>query len=65
MGYLTSFAAKEGFDIVDNKTVISFLDVCKKYFEELTGGKEEDYFKKKINSKKKKYNKDENREDED
>jgi len=57
MGYLTSFAAKEGFKNVTNETVISFLDIGKKYLEELTNGKEEDYLKMKINNKKKKYNK--------
>lgn len=57
MGYLTSFAAKEGFENVTNETVISFLDIGKKYLEEITKGKEEDYLKKKINNKKKKYNK--------
>ena len=57
MGYLTSFAAKEGFNIVDSKTVISFLDIGKKYLEGITNGKEEDYLEIKINNKKKKYNK--------
>ncbi len=57
MGYLTSFAAKEGFKNVTNETVASFLDIGKKYLEWLTDGKEEDYLKKKINNKKKKYNK--------
>jgi hypothetical protein len=57
MGYLTSFAAKEGFDNVNCETVISFLDIGKKYLEEVTNGKEEEYLKKKINNKKKKYNK--------
>ena len=57
LGYLTSFAAKEGFKSVDNETAISFLDIGKKYLEELTNGKEEDYLKTKINNKKKKYNK--------
>ncbi len=49
MGYLTSFAAKEGFKNVNNETVISFLDIGKKYLEEITKGKEEDYLKMKIN----------------
>ena len=57
MGYLTSFAAKEGFKNVNNETVISFLDIGKKYLEGITKGEEEDYLKKKINNKKKKYNK--------
>jgi hypothetical protein len=57
MGYLTSFAAKEGFDNVNGETMISFLDIGKKYLEEVTNGKEEEYLKKKINNKKKKYNK--------
>ena len=57
MGYLTSFAAKEGFDNVNCETAISFLDIGKKYLNEVTNGKEEDYLKKKINNKKKKYNK--------
>lgn len=39
MGYLTSFAAKEGFDNVNSETVISFLDIGKKYLEEQTQGK--------------------------
>ena len=57
MGYLTSFAAKEGFGKVNNETVISFLDIGKKYLEEITNGREEDYLKMKIDNKKKKYNK--------
>jgi hypothetical protein len=57
MGYLTSFAAKEGFENVTNETVISFLDIGKKYLEDITKGKEEDYLRTKINNKKKKYNK--------
>jgi len=57
MGYLTSFAAKEGFDNVNCETVISFLNISKKYLEEVTNGKKEGCLKKKINNKKKKYNK--------
>ncbi len=57
MGYLTSFAAKEGFDNINCETVISFLDIGKKYLEALTQGKVDDYLKTKINNKKKKYNK--------
>jgi len=56
MGYLTSFAAKEGFDNVNSETVISFLDIGRKYLEERTQGKVDDYLKTKISNKKKKYN---------
>jgi hypothetical protein len=56
MGYLTSFAAKEGFENVNNETVINFLDIGKKYLKELTNGRDEDYLKTKISNKKKKYN---------
>jgi len=57
MGYLTSFAAKEGFDDINNETIISFLDIGKKYLEALTNGNVDDYLRTKINNKKKKYNK--------
>ncbi len=57
MGYLTSFAAKEGFDNINCDTVISFLDIGKEYLKECTQGKVDDYLKKKIRNKKKKYNK--------
>ena len=57
IGYITAFAAREGFENVDKGTLNEYLDKAKDYLGKQTNGKGEDYLKTKIGNKKKKYNK--------
>lgn len=56
IGYITAFAAREGFENVDKGTLNEYLDKAKNYLREQTNGRDEDYLKTKIDNKKKKYN---------
>ncbi len=57
IGYITAFAAREGFESVDKGTLSEYLEKAKNYLREETNGRDEDYLKTKIINKKKKYNK--------
>ncbi|NUO09811.1 MAG: hypothetical protein HUU08_14230 [Candidatus Brocadia sp.] len=57
MGFITSFAAKEGFENVDKETLNKYLEGATNYHKKKTNGNEEDYLNTKISLKKTKYNK--------
>jgi hypothetical protein len=57
IGYITAFAAREGFENVDKGTISEYVEKAKNYLSEQTNGRDEDYLKTKIGNKKKKYNK--------
>jgi len=57
IGYITAFAAREGFENVDKGTLSEYLEKAKNYLRKQTNGRDEDYLKTKIGNKKKKYNK--------
>ncbi len=57
IGYITAFAAREGFESVDKGTLSEYLEKAKNYLREETNDRDEDYLKTKIINKKKKYNK--------
>ena len=57
IGYITAFAAREGFESIDNETLSEYLYKVKNYLRKQTRGRDEDYLKTKISNKKKKYNK--------
>jgi hypothetical protein len=57
IGYITAFAAREGFENIDKETLSEYLSKVKNYLKEQTSGRDEDYLNTKISNKKKKYNK--------
>ncbi|MDO8141426.1 MAG: hypothetical protein Q6358_07990 [Candidatus Brocadiales bacterium] len=61
VGYITAFVAREGYDSLDEETIKKFLAQAKSYLKEKTFGNCEAYLETKINLKKKRYNKVENK----
>ncbi len=57
IGYITAFAAREGFENIDKGTLCEYLNRARDYLREQTSGRDEEYLKTKINNKRKKYNK--------
>lgn len=57
IGYMTSFAARDGLDIIDEKAVMRCWNEAQDHLRRETWGKDKDYLRTKINLKKKKYNK--------
>lgn len=57
IGYMTSFAARDGLDIIDEKAVMKCWNEAQDHLRRETWGKDKDYLRTKINLKKKKYNK--------
>jgi len=57
IGYLTSFAAINGYDEVNSETIHNYLSEAKNYLREEKYGNDEEYLKTKILLKKKRYNK--------
>lgn len=57
IGYMTSFAAREGLDVVDEEAVMKCWNEAQNHLKRETRGKDKDYLRTKINLKKVKYNK--------
>ncbi len=57
VGYMTSFAARDGLDVIDEKAVMKCWKEAQNHLKRETRGKDKDYLSTKINLKKKKYNK--------
>jgi len=57
IGYMTSFAARDGLDVIDEKAVMKCWNEAQDHLKRETWGKDKDYLSTKINLKKKKYNK--------
>ncbi|OOP57417.1 MAG: hypothetical protein AYP45_03635 [Candidatus Brocadia carolinensis] len=57
IGYMTSFAAREGLDVVDKEALIKCWEEAQNHIKRETRGKDREYLNTKINLKKVKYNK--------
>lgn len=57
IGYMTSFAARDGLDVIDEKAVMKCWNEAQDHLRRETWGKATEYLSTKINLKKKKYNK--------
>lgn len=57
IGYMTSFAARDGLDVIDEEAVMKCWSEAQDHLKRETRGKAEDYINTKLNLKKRKYNK--------
>ena len=57
IGYMTSFAARDGLDVIDEEAAMKCWNEAQEHLKRETRGKDKDYLNTKINLKKKRYNK--------